>query len=305
MTENQRPEGELFARLYLERGAPAQDSQFFRNRLEAFLLKNHHKDYAEIAGYLKEEAGLIVEVTWQEKFGVFYNFAKFVTETRIEHLLSAITLIWRFLYGKHAFWRNKEAGIDLAKEGYYDRPQAAAWLKFVERALREENMAYTVDAKCGLHYYVDEEFERNRHSALKALESPRYAGARAAFEDAYKHFDGQPADTKAAVRSAFEAVEVLARLIVPESKNLNRWLVENKLKPLAVRAAKDAPEADAITKIFDGIAQCVDGLHYYRHGQGVERAVAPTLTLTVYAISSAAATLRWLAEIDSQNRTAA
>lgn len=77
-------------------------------------------------------------------------------------------------------------------------------------------------------------------------------------------------------------------------------MVENRLKPLAVQAAKDEHETEAMTKIFDGIAQWVDGLHYYRHGQGVERAVAPTQTLTVYAISTAAAVLRWLVELDDQ-----
>lgn len=41
MDKSITPEGELFARLYLKRGAPAQDSEFFRNRLDAYLWGNH------------------------------------------------------------------------------------------------------------------------------------------------------------------------------------------------------------------------------------------------------------------------
>lgn len=161
-------------------------------------------------------------------------------------------------------------------------------------------MAYALDDKCGVHYFVDEEFERNRVSALGCLTSGRYAGVRAAFDDAHKHLDSQPPDTKAACRSTFEAIEILARLIVPGSKNLNAWLVTNKLKPLALAVAQDAIEGDTIGKVFDGFSQWADGLHNYRHGQGVERAVAPSLSLTVYVISIGAAMLRWLVEIDSK-----
>lgn len=301
--EEQKPVGELYSRAYLERGAALHDNQFFRNRLDGYLTKNHFKEWSDIASYLKVEAGLIVEAGLVQPHGVYYNFPKFFTETRVEYVLSAVTLIWRYLRNAHPVQKKIPSRSGMSPLDYYiEYPHADAWLKFVQGALREENMAYTVDEKCGVHHYVDEEFQRNRHSALKALEAPRYAGARVAFEDAFRHFDLQPADTKSAVRSAFEAVEIVARLILPDAKNLNRWMVENRLKTLAVQAAKDEHEADAMNKIFDGVAQWVDGLHYYRHGQGVERAVAPTLTLTVYAISTAAAVLRWLVELDIQKR---
>jgi hypothetical protein len=60
MDEKQTPIGELFSRLYLERGVPGVPAQnpFFRNRLDAFLQANHYKDYAELSIYLKQEAGL-------------------------------------------------------------------------------------------------------------------------------------------------------------------------------------------------------------------------------------------------------
>jgi hypothetical protein len=183
-------------------------------------------------------------------------------------------------------------------------PKADAWHAFVVRTLREENMAYILDENCGVHFRVDEEFERNRVSALKCLDAPRYASVLAAFESAHNYLDAQPPDTKASVRSAFESIEILARLMCPESKNLNKWMVENKLKPIALTHSSDATESITINKVFDGLAVLIDGLHNYRHGQAVQQPVAPSLALAVYVISAIAAAIRWLVTInDSRNES--
>ncbi len=229
-----------------------------------------------------------------------YGFNEFFTKSPIDSVLNAITLIWRFFYqDEYRKWIYTERAKSVGKWAY---PQAEAWQAFVARALREENMAYSLDESCGVHYLVDEEFERNRVSALSSLDAPRYAGVRDAFEAAYSYLDSQPPDTKASVRSTFEAIEILARLIDPQSNRLNKQLVENKLKPLAVNLTSDPTENKTVGKLFDGIAQWVDGLHNYRHGQGVEHPVAPSLTLAVYIISSGAAVLRWLVEIDTKQQ---
>lgn len=294
-SKKQSQQGELFSRLYLERGAPAQDSSFFRNRLQAYLQKNHYSDYGKISSYLKQEAGLVVP-SFANNFGhVFYDFLAFFSSAEIVHVLNAVTLIWRFLYKEYPL--TKRAPVPETKH-----PQAAAWQDFVSRALLEENMAYVLDDMCGVHYHVDEEFERNRVSALRCLDAARYGGVRAAFEAAHRYLDTTPPDTKAAVRSAFEALEVLARMIFPECKNLNKWMVENKLSPLAESTASDKTEADAIKKLFEGIARQVDGLHLYRHGQAATEPTAPSLMLAVYVISTFAAAIRMLAAIDPSSQ---
>ena len=168
--------------------------------------------------------------------------------------------------------------------------------------MREENMAYTLDNKCGVHYYVDEEFKHNLSTALICLSAPRYSAVKATFDSAYSYLDTQPCDTKASVRSAFESLEILARLIDPESKNLNKWMVENKLKPLACFELKDSIEIKTVGSLFDGIALLVDGLHNYRHGQPVENPVAPSMAVTIYVISTVASALRWLATIDAKQQ---
>jgi hypothetical protein len=273
------PVGELFSRVYLERGAPLQDDPRFRNRLDAYLSSRHRDDYGKLSAYLKLEAGLVVPF-----YSGHFQLAKFFTEFSIGDVLTAITLIWRYL------------------RATYSAPfiPAKNWHAFVSRALREENMGYQLDERCGVHYFVDEEFERNRASALKCLEAPRYAGVRAAFEAAHSYLDAQPTDTKASVRSAFESLEILARLMDPASKNLNKFMVENKLKPIALAVVSEPTEESTVTKLFDGLALMVDGLHNYRHGQPAEQPVAPSLTMAVYVISTVAAALRWLTALDTQ-----
>ena len=297
-----QPSGELFSRLYVERGAPTQDSEFFRNRLEAYLVGNHFKDYADLTAYLKQEAGLIVPTSYLEKFGsIYYNYPEFFSKARIELLLSAITLIWKYLRIKHAEWQKNVKPDPPYVQKF---PKADAWLAFVSRAFREENLAYVLDEACGVHFLVDEAFERNRVSALKCLEVPRYAGVRSAFEAAHSYLDAHPADTKASILSSFEALEIQARLMDPTSKNLNKWMVENKLKPLALASAGDSTEVTAIGGLFDSVALAVDALHMYRHGQGVQQRVAPSLSVAVYVASLVASTLRWLVTLDQAQQQA-
>ena len=85
----------------------------------------------------------------------------------------------------------------------------------------------------------------------------------------------------------------------PQSKNLNKWQVQNKLKPLVIASAADPIEGECFGKLLDGVAEWVDAVHLYRHEQGVETPVAPSLELAVYALSSGAAALRLLLAVDA------
>jgi hypothetical protein len=134
----------------------------FRNRLSGYLEAKHYPDYRDIAKYLQQEAGLIVVSMWVEKSNyAYFDFPKFFTETKIEFVLDSITLIWQFLKGKYTIERTSRA------------PMADAWHEFVARAFRHDNISYSLDELCGVHYFVDEEFERNRVSVLRAAGAPR------------------------------------------------------------------------------------------------------------------------------------
>ena len=68
---------------------------------------------------------------------------------------------------------------------------------------------------------------------------------------------------------------------------------------MALSTVTDTLEKESRGKMFDGLADWVDAIHIYRHGQGKEQPVAPSLEFTVYVLSSGAAMLRLLLGIDS------
>ncbi len=269
-------QGKRFSQVYLERGAPARDSQRFRNRLSAYYSEHLSTNFRDrIRNAMQQEAG--IEVPWINNWG--YDVSAVFKKGDLRDVLDSITIVYRQL---------APAWPHLA-----DR-----WKEFVERALREENVGYTLDEKCGVHYFIDEEFERNRVSTLSVLDSPRYKAVRAAFEDAYRHLDSDPRDTKAAVRSIFESLEILTKQMV-ETKNLNRWVVENTLKEKCLsQVTGGTTELAVVTGLFSSIADWVDALHNYRHGQATEEPISPTDELAIHIISSGSAHIRWIAQFD-------
>jgi leucyl-tRNA synthetase len=148
-----------------------------------------------------------------------------------------------------------------------------------------------------VHYLVDEQFQATRASILKVLEEPRYGGVRAAFEDAYKHFDRD--DTKAAVRSMYEALEILAKLLKPGSPRLTKELVNDLRKQYSNRYdPKDEAARTAYNALFDAMVPFAVGLHVYRHGQAAQTAIAPDEITSVNVLNTGAAHIRWLIDLD-------
>jgi hypothetical protein len=83
--------------------------------------------------------------------------------------------------------------------------------------------------------------------------------------------------------------------MVPKTKNLNRWVVENALKETCLALYASEPTASQVVSgLFVGFADWVNALHNYRHGQPSEQPVAPTVEVAVYVLSSGSAFLRWL-----------
>lgn len=271
-------EGQRFSLLYLERSAPIRDSQRFRNRLAAYYFENLHDDHnAKIKRKIEKETG--AEVPFKSSH---FSVAGFIKSNEIRDVLDSITLIYQFLKDLTGWSRHAEM-----------------WKSFVSRVLSEENLGYKLDAKCGVHYFVDEEFERNRFSTLSILDDQKYNATKTAYEDAYRHMDNNLMDTKAAVRSMFESIEILVRQMV-ETKNLNRWIVENSLKEKCLSlCGEDKTTREVTGELFDGFASWVDALHNYRHGQASDEPVAPSEEVAIYVLSSGSAFLRWLAGINN------
>lgn len=95
----------------------------------------------------------------------------------------------------------------------------------------------------------------------------------------------------------FEAAEVLAKQIVPEAQNLNRKMIDTKLKPRIVELhGGDDTERRVWTGLMDSMSDWVDALHNYRHGQAAHEPVAPSEDLAVFVLSSGCTYIRTLAD---------
>lgn len=262
-----------FSQLYLERGVPSRDSARFRHRLAAYfgerLDKEHNFDCRQA---FERETGIAVPF-----IGSRWVFADVFKKAELRDVLDAITIVFGVLTEKS-----------------WHRP-ASSWRAFVARAMHEENLGYRLDEMCVVHFHVDQEFERNRASTLSVLELPPYGAVRASFEDAYRHLDSDPQDTKAACRSIFESIETMAKLIVPGADRLTRNLCVQKLKEACVSVAPaDATEREVLANMFTSLGYWVEAMHDYRHGQRSHDPVSPSEELSVLALSMGTAFLRQL-----------
>lgn len=310
--------GQLFSDLYCERLDPTEDSEVFRRRLGAYIQHTLHADHWELHQYLRREAGFAVDLT-PLKVGVYHQYEKFVLELPTISLLNCITHVWRFLWNKHkqfvlpspaaeklsaAFLKQRGLSSSIRPvppQGEWRSTRAEDWRQFVERLMREENIAYRIDGQGGIHPTVDIEFEHSKESIVRGLSDPRYAAVRAAFEEAHRALGVEHRNTKAAVRAIFEALEILTKLMVPSATRLDDATVKRDLAGIVQAAyAADQMTRSAAGIMMGGLAKWVNSLHIYRHGQGTEEPTAPPLGFAVHVVSSGSAWLRLLLEIQSE-----
>lgn len=271
MDNKEIPKGELFSRIYIERGEPQRDSKRFRNRLGK-RIESIFAGYSteSISNFIEYETGAHIE----DELIDFFNSAD------LRDVLDSITLIWKYI-------KRVESSF----------VPASKWHVFVSRVLKEENLGYMLDEKCGVHYFVDEEFERNRIAVLACLQDTRYAAVAEAFERAHESLGPSDIDTKGAIRAVFDALEISYKLIVPpkEKDRLNSSGVRNKLIPMAQKIYNsDITASKTSVNLLSGFCDWIDAAHMYRHSQRSEEPVAPPMEIAILMVSSGASYLRWL-----------
>jgi hypothetical protein len=276
------PVGELFSRVYLEKGAPTQDSMRFRRRLAGYLLdviNNHFPRAASLrtlASVLHSELGVtFLHSAYDSGWNEFFETAELCD------VLDTITLI-----AKNISSGNQDARRE--------------WQAHVARTIREENLGYRLDPQGGVHYFADAEFERNRVATIATLGSPRYRAALASFEAAQGALDAQPLDGKAAIRDTFEAAEIVFKLRFGVAR-LGTSEVQKHLRPAVQKVyVGNIPALNAANQLLEALASWTNGAHQYRHGQGLEEPAQPPLAFAIAMVSTGASYIRWLAEIDAE-----
>ena len=261
--------GQKFSQVYIEKGVALPDSARMRNRLSAVSFDYTGNHSFKLAKLIMRETGAKMPY-----FAQSYSFAKFFETCELRDLLDSITLIFKWHGGS---------------------PIAKKWKLFVERVFKEENVGYRLDDKCGVHYFVDEEFEHSRAITVANLSSQ--PAVLEAFEKAHSFLDQDPPDTASAIRAMFEALEILYKHIVDAEgkERLNGFGVNKNLKPLLQKAfTENLTAATAVDHMMDGLCDWIDAGHMYRHGQKVKESSPPPLSYAVMFISQGAGFLRFL-----------
>jgi hypothetical protein len=275
-----KPTGELYSRVYIERGKPTRDSERFRARLAAFFGEAMEIVEGEVAKMISIEIGTKVPIA----LGIEprYQFSKFFGQADLLDVLNSITLIWKVVAHRRI--------ANLAER----------WLAFVRRVMREENVGYSIDDRGGVHPFIDQEFERNRAATVAALGTSRYAAALKEFEAAHAALEELPPDGKTAIRAVFESAEAILKLMF-KVQRLNTKAVNDQLKPAVQRLyAGNKPALEASNHLLGALGDWVDAAHNYRHAAGTEEPQPPPLDLAIALVSTGASWVRWLADIDSQ-----
>jgi hypothetical protein len=264
-----KPEGERFSHVYLDRGEPVADSARVRVRMRSLVWSIRELRASQV---VEEQLGIEFS-TWED----FFKRA----ETR--DILDFVTVAYRFLAGK------QYTGEHLSRQ----------WLLDIQRIFQEENIHYKVDHKGGAHFHFDEEFARAAAAAISILQNRRYANSLDGFNQSLVALAEGPPNGKAAIRATFAAIEGLFSLMFPEVRRLAAGEV-SRLRPLLTQVySGDRRAQEASDKMLQSLRGWIDAAHEYRHEEGKPDTIAqPPLTLAVYLVSSGATHVRWLAELD-------
>lgn len=264
--------GKRFSQVYLEQDALIKDSVRMRNRLSAVYFDLLHSDSHDIVKLIHQETGAKVPFVISS-----FSLSQFFEQCDIRDLLDSITLIYQYF-------------------GMQKKTKAAAtWHLYVSRVLKEEYLGYRLDEKGGVHFFIDEEFEKNRSSIVSGLASQ--PAVQEAFSKSYEFLDQDKVDTANAIRSMFEALEILYKHIInAEGKErLNSHGVQKNIKPKLQENLENKPvELKATEHMMDGLCDWIDAGHMYRHGQKTEEMEAPNVEYAVLFISQGASYLRFL-----------
>jgi len=278
-------DGKRFSLNYLNRGEPTEDSKRMRARLGALLFSLGHS-VGSLPDSVYRELGLRVPTSGG------YRWDEFVSRASLRDVLDLVTLTF-----KATIHYDNSTSSTTSYRG-----KGKVWRDEVRRIFREENVRYRVDDRCGVHFAIDDEFERNSGASIKALDGPQYSATQANFNDALKALSATPPATKEAIRSVFSANEGLFRLMFAKAPRLGSAEVDQHLLPFVQKAlAGDTTTVLATSKLLRSFKEWIDAAHFYRHEAGQIEPTAPPLEIAVLIVSAGAGWVRWLAELDRQS----
>ncbi len=250
MCDNEVPSGLPFSRVYIKREERQADSARMRRRIYHLFSDFLDDDYA---GLVQREQG--VELPYM---GYGISWDRFFNTAELRDVLDAITHMSMYLDAR-------------TRDGHvrHDPRRVEQLRQDVARIFREEHVHYRLDELGGVHYAVDDEFQRNYVSAIGALEDDRYGAVRHAFEGAQEALDRDNPNSKEALRNVFEALEILFKLMFNAQRLGSAEIRQHLLPTIAQMHGDDATARHAANTLAQSLCDEVDGVHHYRHEHAV------------------------------------
>jgi len=256
-----------FSQIYLFGGPQLDDSKRFRTRLSGLywaVVGQHASVNYEVIQVIHRECGVEIQ-----DYGEYRSVTKLIEKGEMRDVLDTISLTYRVI----------------TRSRRYPSNEIQNWIAEISRYFREENLSYKLDENCVVQRFIDEEFQLTSAAALQGLSLAQLSPAKEALKRGLACLTNVHQDTKGAVVAVFEACEIVAKNLIPEAQNLNAKLCKERLALLCMTPNAGETELKVETGVFSAMAEWVNAVHNYRHGQAEAEVVAPNLELAVQLVS--------------------
>jgi hypothetical protein len=238
-------EGNLFVRNYRKPAQRLPDSDRARRRI--YLTSKIACDLDRFAG----DAEISLGLRYPSNYGYMHD--TFFSDCRTDDFLSCITILLRHVKSPHQTEQLREE---------------------FSKIFREESLNYRIDPRGGVHFEVDDQFQRNIDATVLGLGNPKFTASLHALEESLKQFSGPNRSGKILIRGVFEAVES-AFLVVVNNQKLNRLSdqsIDADLKKHLLKRYAKVPEADdKVLRTLENIKSWVKAAHPFRHGAPLDQ----------------------------------
>lgn len=217
----------------------------------------------------------------------YVNWENFLQRIPVSDYLDVITAVIKFKPNRSRYKERSVVHLD--------------FLSFARRVFIEQNLAYLIDDLGGIHPAIDPAFADSSAHTIRCLKSAGLEAAAQHILDAEKHLLAGSLNPRLAIRSCFDAVENLHKMINKNSPQLNKASIINELMPiLKAKWSKDESELRATEKLVNSMTDWVEAAHFFRHADGNADISQPSEAFAVLFVSQGFSFARWLAEAYSQ-----
>jgi hypothetical protein len=215
--------GDFYSRNYLRSSVASPDNARARHRLAAYLEEYYSDDERDIGLCIERELGLKPRYPGSATYVIYWE--SFLSKLEIDDFLDVMTAAIRFRPQQR---KNKRGSIVT-----YDL------LSFARRVFSEQNLAYRIDDKGGIHPAIDAAFAINSLSLLRRLDEAQLQATAEHIARAERSLLPSSCDGRQAIRSTFDAAENLLKVIFPNCTQLKAQSVTEQLGPYLVAQYKE------------------------------------------------------------------